>query len=119
MRVLVTGANGFLGRYLLKELQSQGHQTLAFVRSEQSAKTLDGFHCDIHIGSLASVDEIEKALPQVQAVIHAAGGGKANNPESYFHNNVLPTQNLITALKNHPVEKLILVSSFAGLRLPL
>ena len=60
MRVLVTGANGFLGRCILKELQSQGHQAVAFVRSEKSARTLNDFHCDVHIGSLTSAEDTEK-----------------------------------------------------------
>ena len=55
MRVLVTGANGFLGRYLLQELQSQGHQTLAFVRSQQSAKTINDVQCDVQC-DFTSVD---------------------------------------------------------------
>jgi uncharacterized protein YbjT (DUF2867 family) len=40
MRVLVTGANGFLGRQILAELKSQGYTPLAFVRGAQSAKQL-------------------------------------------------------------------------------
>ena len=53
-------------------------------------------------------------MHHVQGVIHAAGGGKAHTPESFFQNNVLPTQHLISALTNHHVEKFILVSSLAA-----
>ena len=87
---------------------------MAFVRSEKSARTLNDFHCDVHIGSLTSAEDTEKALQHVQGVIHAAGGGKAHTPESFFQNNVLPTQHLISALTNHHVEKFILVSSLAA-----
>lgn len=47
MRVLVTGANGFLGRQILAELKSQGYTPLAFVRGAQSAKQLQDNGFDV------------------------------------------------------------------------
>jgi len=115
MRVLVTGANGFLGRYLLKELKSQGHHALAFVRSQQSAESLKGFDCEVITGSLESLEDIKKGLQNIKAIIHAAGGGKAENPDSFFKNNVLPTQCLLKGIEHSKVEKFILVSSLAAI----
>ena len=81
MRVLVTGANGFLGRQILAELKSQGYTPLAFVRGAQSAKQLqdNGFECVV--GTLASPSALYNALENVPAIIHAAGGGKASELE--------------------------------------
>lgn len=73
MRVLVTGANGFLGRQILAELKSQGYTPLAFVRGAQSAKQLqdNGFECVV--GTLDSPSDLYNALENVPAIIHAAG----------------------------------------------
>lgn len=97
MRVLVTGANGFLGRQILAELKSQGYTPLAFVRGAQSAKQLqdNGFECVV--GTLDSPSDLYNALENAPAIIHAAGGGKASEPQSFLKNNGITTQQLLEA----------------------
>ena len=114
MRVLVTGANGFLGRHILKELQSQGHTPLAFVRSEQSAHQMQQQGFDAHMGRLDHAQELIDIFKDIDAVIHAAGGGKAVRPESFFENNVDPTQHLFNALSQSTVKRCLLISSLAA-----
>ena len=97
MRVLVTGADGFLGRQILAELKSQGYTPLAFVRGAQSAKQLqdNGFECVV--GTLDSPSDLYNALENAPAIIHAAGGGKASEPQSFLKNNGITTQQLLEA----------------------
>jgi len=114
MHVLVTGANGFLGRYILEELKSQGHTSLAFVRRAHSAQQLRQEGFDVHVGRLDEPQELSEALKKIDAVIHAAGGGKAVQPQSYFDNNVAPTRRLFEALEQSKVKRCLLISSLAA-----
>ena len=114
MRVLVTGANGFLGRQILAELKSQGYTSLAFVRGAQIAKQLqdNGFECVV--GTLDSPSDLYNALENVPAIIHAAGGGKASEPQSFLKNNVITTQQLLESAKQSGVKRFVLISSLAA-----
>ena len=52
MKVLVTGATGFIGTATVKELSSAGHKVLGMARSDEGAKSLAAIGADIHRGSL-------------------------------------------------------------------
>jgi len=108
MRVLVTGANGFLGRQILAELKSQGYTPLAFVRGAKQLQD-NGFECVV--GTLDSPSDLYNALENVPAIIHAAGGGKASEPQSFLKNNVITTQQLLEAAKQSGVKRFVLISS--------
>ena len=114
MRVLVTGANGFLGRKICDELKSQGHTPLAFVRGAIQAEALQTAGIECIVGSLTEPVPLKKILSTVDAVVHAAGGGKASRPESFFENNVRPTQCLVEASKGLPLKRWVLISSLAA-----
>lgn len=114
MNVLVTGANGFLGRHICEALRSQGHVPLAFVRRAQSAQPLQQAGFDCRVGAFDEPPSLQAALKSVTAIVHAAGGGKASRPDSFFENNVTPTEQLLQAAAQSGVERFILISSLAA-----
>ena len=72
MRVLVTGATGFLGNNLCRTLIQQGHQPVAAVRSVSDLRALDGLAVEILTVDFESTSELSLALDSVDAVVHAA-----------------------------------------------
>jgi nucleoside-diphosphate-sugar epimerase len=72
MKVLVTGATGFIGSSIVDELSRRGHQIVALARSEESASKLRGRGIEVHRGTIEHVPGVLSAIDHVDGIIHAA-----------------------------------------------
>jgi nucleoside-diphosphate-sugar epimerase len=72
MRVFVTGATGFIGAPVIKELIAAGHKVLGMARSEEGEKSLAVLGTDVLRGSLEDLDSLRQGASASDAVVHLA-----------------------------------------------
>jgi dihydroflavonol-4-reductase len=109
MKVLVTGATGFTGGHLARELKRRGHAVLALARPSADARSLIEHGIEVVSGDIANRDEVIAATRGIDAVYHtAAAYREAKHPdEHYWKVNVGGTVNVIEACSRHGVRRLV------------
>ena len=118
MQVLVTGGAGYIGSQVIKQLNKQGYETIAYDNLSygyrQSVKWGEFIE-----GDLAETDKLKKVFTdyKIDIVMHfaayIAAGESVIKPMKYYQNNVLNTLNLISVMLECKVNKLIFSSTAA------
>ncbi len=119
MKVLVTGATGFVGNVLLKELDKQGHEVVVITRNQKAARVKLPVIAEIHECDLNNEIPSPSFFDGVQAVIHLAGeniaGGRwtASRKKKILNSRKQSTGNLVQALSYLKEKPEVLVSASA------
>lgn len=113
MRILVTGANGFLGRRVVAVLLAQGHTVRALVRPATSLEEL-GWPDSVEIvrADLRAARELAPAFDGVDVLIHLAAA-VTGGEEAMFASTVSGTERLLAAMAASGCRRIVLASSFA------
>lgn len=119
MRVLLTGGAGFIGRHVLRELQSRGHEVRVLdslrpdVHAAANAKEIDG--AELIVADVRDADAVDRAVRGVEAVLHLAAkvglGVDVGDLPDYASSNDAGTAVLLAAMARAKVQRLTLASS--------
>ena len=99
MKILVTGASGFVGSHIADRLLAGGHEVRALLRERSSEEWLHGKPVEIVRANMLEVESLKPAMEGVEAVVHVAGVTAAKNKQGFYDGNLLPTRNLLDAAR--------------------
>lgn len=114
MKLLITGASGFLGKYVVAEALRRGFQVRAAIR--HTSKILpcwqDSVNLELVRIDLTQPKKLEEALKDIDAVVHLAAA-KQGNYDTQYANTVSATENLLWAMAAVNVKRLVAISTFS------
>ena len=117
MQILVTGASGFIGSFIVEEALRQGYDTWAAMRKSSSKQFLKDDRIHFIELNLSSQEELEQQLAghTFDYVVHAAGVTKCLDTQDFFRINTEGTKNLVNALINlkMPLKRFVYLSSLS------
>ena len=117
MNILITGASGFIGSFIVEEALRQGFETWAAVRGSSSRQFLTDERINFIELNLSSEEQLKEQLKdhQFDYVVHAAGVTKCLNKADFHRINTEGTQNLVRAIQalKMPLRRFVYISSLS------
>jgi len=117
MKTLLTGANGFLGSAIMRNLLEAGHEVRVLVRAQSDRRNLKNFPVEICEGDLRDTSSIKRAVSGCDNLFHVAADYRLwiPDPNVMYAINVIGTQSLILAAAEAGLKRIVYTSSVATL----
>lgn len=114
MKIIVTGATGFVGRHVVNQLLNEGYEVFVIARSTDRARTFSWFQsvqcisCDLH----KNFQPVVNLAKDVDAIVHLAWNGLPNY-RSFFHigQNLIADLNFLSAVINAGIKHLLVTGT--------
>ncbi|MBO5824088.1 MAG: NAD(P)-dependent oxidoreductase [Prevotella sp.] len=117
MNILITGATGFIGGFIVDKALSRGMQVWVAVRPTSSRKYLSDPRIQFLELNLSDKEQMKRQMDGLRFdyVVHAAGATKCLHAEDFFRSNTEGTKNLVQALMEQqmPLKRFVFVSSLS------
>jgi nucleoside-diphosphate-sugar epimerase len=113
-KVLVTGANGLIGRHLVRRLLYEGNRVRIFVRRQPEAEFRNDSNVEVLLGDLGDPAAVDEAVAGTETVYHV-GAAMKGSAHDHERGTVCGTQNIVDSVLRHGVERLLYISSLSCL----
>ena len=113
-RYFVTGATGFLGGELVKQLIGRGHQVVALVRSAEKAALLKALGVELHVGDITERESLRAPMTGAEGVFHVAAWykiGVRNDDEFAEYINVQGTRHVLEIARELRIPRIVYTST--------
>jgi len=115
MKIFITGATGFVGHHVARELAAQGADLRLLVRRSSNLVHLEGISGETHVGDLGDPASIKPALEGCDAVMHVAADYRLwiPDPQAMYQANVEGTRELLRMAREAGIRRFVYTSSVA------
>jgi dihydroflavonol-4-reductase len=115
MTTLVTGAAGFLGSHVARQLVARGDSVRVLMRPSSNNRAISDLPLEYVTGDLRDAASLDRAMAGAKRVFHVAADYRlwARNPREIYDSNVGGTKNLLAAAKKAGIEQLIYTGTVA------
>jgi dihydroflavonol-4-reductase len=117
MKTLITGAAGFVGSAVLRQLLAAGHNVRALVRPKSDRRNLTGLPVEIVNGDISDRQSLDRAMAGCSTLFHVAGDYRLwlPRPDEMYETNVIGTRNVMLAAMDAGIKRVVYTSSVATL----
>ncbi len=116
-KILVTGANGFIGSHLVRQLLQRGHEVVGLVRKTSDLSSLDGLPITLYIGDVRVPSTLAAPMRGVEFIYHLAAALLVTSEEDFLATNTRGTRNMLEAALQYTdgnLKRFLYVSSQAA-----
>jgi nucleoside-diphosphate-sugar epimerase len=113
MKAFVTGASGFIGRHLVRELLSRGHEVTGLVRANRDVSELERLGMITHVGDVTDASSLAGPMARADVVFHLAAVVDVGDWVRHQASGVAGTENVIQAAAAARVKRFVLMSSMS------
>ncbi len=110
MKILVTGASGFLGGHLVDKLISKDYGVRALVREGSDLRNLNATKVDLFRGDLSEKESLKCIMDGIDLVVHA-GACTSGSWQNYKDSTIVGTKNILELALTSDIKKLVYISS--------